>query len=305
MRFTLKQLEYFVAAGETGSITLASERVHISQPSISAAITQIEQEFGFQLFLRHHAQGLSLTPQGAHFLREAKNLLLQAEELNATASALSGRIAGPLTIGCPVTLYPLIVPELIQAFRSRFEEVRIEAVAGNRTELFAGLRRGDIAMALGYDMGVAPDILFEPLADLPPFIFVAAGHPLAGHGTVPLKAMAEEPFLLLDLPFSRDYFLSLFHQQELQPRIIGGFEHMDTIRGLVARGNGFGISNIRPRNTASLDGLPLAYLTMHGPARPLSLGLASLKGMRRTRTADAFATLCRELVDDGRIPGTI
>jgi DNA-binding transcriptional LysR family regulator len=60
-RFAQRQLAYFVAAGEAGGITLASERVHISQPSISAAITQLEHEFGVQLFIRHHAQGLSLT----------------------------------------------------------------------------------------------------------------------------------------------------------------------------------------------------------------------------------------------------
>lgn len=58
MRFTLKQLEYFVAAGEQGSITFASEKVSISQPSISAAISHLEAEFGVQLFIRHHAQGL-------------------------------------------------------------------------------------------------------------------------------------------------------------------------------------------------------------------------------------------------------
>ena len=56
MRYTLRQLEYFIAAGETGSITLASERVHISQPSISTAISHLEQGFGVQLFIRHHAQ---------------------------------------------------------------------------------------------------------------------------------------------------------------------------------------------------------------------------------------------------------
>jgi hypothetical protein len=53
------------AAGETGSITLASERVYISQPSISTAISHLERELGVQLFIRHHAQGLSLTPFSA------------------------------------------------------------------------------------------------------------------------------------------------------------------------------------------------------------------------------------------------
>lgn len=72
MRFTLRQLEYFIAAGETKSITLAAERINISQPSISIAISHLEQEFGVQLFIRHHAQGLSLTPAGRALLQEAK-----------------------------------------------------------------------------------------------------------------------------------------------------------------------------------------------------------------------------------------
>ena len=59
MRFTLKQIAYFVATAETGSITQASERVNISQPSISSAITALEEAYGIQLFIRHHAQGLS------------------------------------------------------------------------------------------------------------------------------------------------------------------------------------------------------------------------------------------------------
>jgi DNA-binding transcriptional LysR family regulator len=303
MRFTLKQIEYFVAAGDSGSITLASERVHISQPSISAAISQLEQEFGFQLFIRHHAQGLSLTPQGAHFLREAKTLLLQAEELNAIASELSSKVTGPLEIGCLVTLYPLLVPELVHSFRDKHKAARVHAVASDQSGIFHKLRRGEISLALSYDMNIPPDVRFEPLADLPPFLFVAANHRFAKRKTVPLTAIAEEPFLLLDLPFSRDYFLSLFHQQGLVPNLAGEFEHMDVIRSLVARGDGYSIGNIRPRNKASLDGRALAYLMIEGPARPLTLGVVSLKDVRRTRTAEAFVELCRELVHNAHIPG--
>ena len=57
-RFTLRQLEYFKAVGELGSIAQASEKVNVSSPSISAAINQLEQEFGLPLFVRQHAQGL-------------------------------------------------------------------------------------------------------------------------------------------------------------------------------------------------------------------------------------------------------
>ncbi|MGE0718746.1 MAG: LysR family transcriptional regulator [Alphaproteobacteria bacterium] len=304
MRFTLRQIEYFVAAAETGSITLASDRVHISQPSISAAVSHLETEFGIQLFIRHHAQGLSLTPQGTRFLREAKTLLLQAHELQGVASELSSKVTGPVRIGCLVTLYPLLVPEVVHAFRTRHDRASIHAVAGDQSTLFEHLRRGEIAAALSYDMNLPGDMEVERLVDLPPFAFVAAGHRLAKRRSVPLAALAAEPFLLLDLPLSRDYFLSLFHQAGLTPEIGGAFEHMDVIRSLVARGDGFGLANIRPKNRASLDGRPLAYLALDGQPRALALGIVFVKGMLRTRSTEAFVELCRELVREGRIPGT-
>lgn len=95
MRFTLRQLEYFIAAGQTGSITLASERIHISQPSISTAIAHLERELSVQLFVRHHAQGLTLTPIGREVLREAKALVEQAEGLYTLASEAGDRCGGP------------------------------------------------------------------------------------------------------------------------------------------------------------------------------------------------------------------
>src|SRR5215470_8545344 len=92
--FTLKQLRYFVAVAETGSITEAGKRLYISQPSVSAAIAELEQRFGVDLFIRHHAQGLSLTPAGARLYKDAKNLLDQAEELRQGAVGLGQALEG-------------------------------------------------------------------------------------------------------------------------------------------------------------------------------------------------------------------
>jgi DNA-binding transcriptional LysR family regulator len=304
MRFTLKQLEYFVAAGERGSITFASDKVNISQPSISAAISHLESEFGVQLFIRHHAQGLSLTPEGVRLLRDARALLRQADELQSVAGELSDQVTGPLAIGCLVTVYPLLVPELVHSFRKRFASARVHAVASDQSGLIDRLRSGEITIAVTYNLSIPTDMEFEPLAQLPPFVFVAASHPLARHRSVSLKTVAAEPFLLLDLPFSREYFLALFHQVGVAPRMAGRFEHMDVIRSLVARGDGFGMGNIKPKTRASLDGRRLAYLDLQEKFAPLVLGIASVKGMRHTRRAQAFIELCRELVRVGQVPGT-
>lgn len=99
MRFTLKQLSYFIAAGETGSVTRAAERVNISQPSVSAAIAHLETEFGVQLFVRQHAQGLALTPAGKRLLKAAKSSLDAAHALYTVASDTTSLVTGQISVG--------------------------------------------------------------------------------------------------------------------------------------------------------------------------------------------------------------
>ncbi|STV72363.1 transcriptional regulator [Klebsiella michiganensis] len=86
-RFTLKQLKYFVTVVETESIAEASRQLHIAQPSISIAIKNLESTFDQQLFIRHHAQGVSLTSSGRRFYDKAKELLRLSYEFEQNSRA--------------------------------------------------------------------------------------------------------------------------------------------------------------------------------------------------------------------------
>ena len=103
LRYTLRQLEYFVAVGEEGSIVRASRKVNVSSPSISAAITQLEEEFGLRLFVRKHAHGLILTQPGRQFMVQARRVLHEATAMNRLADELSGNVQGLLKVGCLLT----------------------------------------------------------------------------------------------------------------------------------------------------------------------------------------------------------
>jgi DNA-binding transcriptional LysR family regulator len=116
LRFTLRQLEYLVAVGEAGTIAEAAHRLNVSSPSISAAISQLEAEFGVQLFVRKPAHGLSLSAAGRLFLNEAKLLLRQGHNLYNVAHELQHELSGTLSVGCMVTLAPVMAPELCKSF---------------------------------------------------------------------------------------------------------------------------------------------------------------------------------------------
>lgn len=303
MRFTFRQLEYFVAVGETGGITAASERINISPPTISAAISQLEAEFGFQLFVRQHAQGLSLTPAGERFLMEAKALLAQASELGGLAKELADSVAGPIKVGCLVTIAAMVVPELCHGFMERHSAVQVEVSEDHPAELLEKLRRAEIAVALTYDLQIPEDIDFEPLVELPPYALFPAAHPLADRPHLDLSQLAEQPLILLDLPLSREYFMSLFFQDRLRPTIYSRSAHLEVIRTLVANGYGYSLLNVCPKNMHALDGKPLASVPLAADYRAMVMGLASLRRYRKPRAVQAFEAYCRERISNRAVPG--
>ncbi len=303
MRFTLRQLEYFVAAAEAGSITEAALNIPVAQSSVSAAIAQLETGLGVQLFIRHHAQGITPTAEGRQFAVKARSLLREADELERFASELTAELSGTLNLGCLVTLAPLIAPHLGKGFRDRHAAVVLEMVEAGQDEIMAGLRSGKLSVALTYDLELTTDITFTPLATLPPFAVLSAEHPLAGKAVLTLDELAKEPLVLLDLSMSRDYFTGLFRAIGAEPSIAHRSMHPEVIRTMVANDFGYTIVNIRPTVSMALDGRPLVTRPIAGSPRPMIMGLARLKELRPTRLVEAFEQHCRAAIAEKTMPG--
>lgn len=302
MRFTLKQLGYFVAAGEANSITIASERVHISQPSISSAISSLELEFGVQLFFRHHAQGLSLTPAGERMLIAARDVLQQAERLHDLADEITSNIAGPLRVGAFRTLAPLIMPELCVEFAEAYPDVNLEIFEDHEAALITKVRKAEIDVAITYEQS-GPDLEFERLAHLLTYVLLPAGHGLANSGSLSLKDLAQQPFILLDLPVSREYFRSLFERQGLSMNIVARSEQPETVRSFVGSGLGFSLLTARPASLTAANGRKLAYVHLDDDVPPMNLGLVTAKNIRKTRAVLAFEEHCRKRITTFAMPG--
>ena len=306
MRFTLRQLSYFVAAGETGSVTRAAEAINISQPSVSSAILHLEEELGVQLFIRQHAQGLVLTPAGKRMLKAAKESLRAAHRLYEVAGEAVGLVSGPLHIGTFHTFAPLILPELWRSFTGLYPGVTLKLTADSEGALMEGLRRAQIDVALTYKSHVSPDMVFHPLAIMPTYVLLAADHPMASGASLSLRDVAGEPFVLLDLAISRQYFLSLFEQSGVVPQIVAECADTSMLRSFVAAGIGFSLMTSRPLNMCAETGRPLAYVPLErigDDAASMTVGLAMLRDMQSTRLLDAFRQHCEATVRTGAIPG--
>lgn len=303
MRFTLRQIEYFIATAEAGSIKLASERISVSQPSISTAISQLEVELGVQLFLRRHAQGLSLTPAGQKLLAQAKSVIEQAQNLYTAASEATGQIRGTLSLGCLLTFAPMVLPEISQGFMAAYPGVKIRPTVADHSMLMTKLERAEIDAALSYNLTIPDGFEFTPLAELPPYAQVAENDPLAGRSEVGLAELAERDLILLNLPHSRDYFLGLFAAAGLTPTVSAQIQHQEVIRTMVSNAYGYALANVRPRNKSALDGRRLVSLPLAGEHRAMHIGLIRVGQASPTRLTGTFEAYCRALISDGYVPG--
>jgi len=292
--YTLKQLRYFVAVAERQNVSTAAQDLHISQPAVSAAIGNLEDQFGVQLLLRHHAKGVSLTSAGRSFLSEAQRLLAHADELSMHARSLGGALEGPLTVGCFVTLSPFYLPQILRGFSETHPRVEVHIVEGAMDTLRDSLISGASEVALMYDLGLSDAIETEHLCHIAPYVLMSKSHPMSSSEAVSLKKIAGEPMVLLDLPHSRDYFHSLFLRLGIEPNVRFRTMSFELVRGIVANSNAYSILNLRPAKDVTYGGEKLVGVPIEEQVKPLPIALAWVRGARLTRRSQAFAEHCRD-----------
>ena len=286
--FTLVQLRYFAAAAELGSMTGAARELLVSQSAISTAVAQLEKELGVQLLLRHHARGLTLTAAGQEFHRELRSYLAHTSELAELARSAGEALVGELTIGCFTTLGPFELPRLLSASERAHPDIRISVVEDEHAMLKQALRDGRCELALMYGYDLDDDIDHVQVGTAAPYVLVGKGHRLAGRKRVALSELSEEPMVLLDLPHSSDYLERLVESAGFRPVVRHRTAGFETVRALVANGLGWSVLNQRPASNTTYDGAEVVPLEIKDKVQPLEIVLASMRGVRLTRRAQAF-----------------
>jgi DNA-binding transcriptional LysR family regulator len=294
VRYTLRQLEYFVAAAETGTLSGAAARCHVSQAGIALAVTDLERALGVQLLLRRKAKGVTLTPAGQRVLADARALLGQAEELQSTAEASGGQLAGRLRMGCYTVLAPFFVPPLLDTFAAEHPLLRLDVVEDAQPELQRLLLDGAIEVALLYDRGLHPDIDHRLVRRLRPYVLLSADHRLARNPQVSLADLADEPLIRLDLP-------PMTQGSEVSAAGRGASAwyrtpNLELVRCLVGRGLGYAVLVQHPQTEVTYDGRRVTALPIADDVPDVSVVLAHPRGAQLTRRAEALGQFCRAIL---------
>ena len=205
---TLRQLDYLRLLAEQGSFSRAAEAAHVTQPTLSAGIQELEKILGSPVVDRARA-GVILTPVGEEALRRAQAILTQAEDLVEAAQSAGAPLVGRFRLGVIPTIAPFLLPKALPKLRARYPKLKLYLREDQTQRLIAALKAGEIdaaLIALPYDISgletarVGDD---ELLAALP------ADHRLANAGAIPPSDLEHDAMILLeDGHCLRDHALS-------------------------------------------------------------------------------------------------
>lgn len=192
----LQKFEAFVTTVETGSFTAAAQKLKYSQSGISRMIGDLEKEWHVCL-LERSKTGVTLTSEGTALLPYAQNLCQAYRQLQLEVDELTGLCTGILRIGTISSIAYHWLPPVIQAFRKQYPGIRYELLLGEYEELAKWLREGRIDMAFMRQFA-GQEWEWQSLAQDELLAVLPEQHPLSRLETVPVEALCQEPFLLLE-----------------------------------------------------------------------------------------------------------
>jgi len=237
---TLRQLQYLKLLAEHGSFSRAAEAAHVTQPTLSAGVRELELTLGSPVVDRART-GVILTPVGEEAVRRAGDILAQAEDLVQAAKSAGQPLSGRFRLGVIPTVAPYLLPKAMPALRRRFPNLQLILREDQTQKLIAGLKAGSLdaaLIALPYDTNgletarVSDD---ELLAVLP------ANHRLIGSGPIaPEQFKGENLILLEDGHCLRDHALSVCSLQPPRADNGVGATSLPTLVQMV--GFGLGVS---------------------------------------------------------------
>ena len=257
----LRQLRYFLVLAEELHFSRAAQRLSISQPPLSVAIRQLEEELGAQLFERTSKE-VRLTAAGKHLRVQAQDIMEQAQRVRQDMRAIADGVQGRIRLGFVGSAIYRGLPEALESFRARHPLVRIDMLELNSAEQIAGLQQERLDLGLLHATRPAPGLQSHTLVSEPFMACLPDSHALAGLRKLQVRQLAGERMVLFSRQVSPDYHQQIWQicqSEGFTPDLHHEVRHWLSVLSMVSLRQGVSLPAAR--------GLPGAGLRAHpGPA---------------------------------------
>jgi len=295
----LYQLRYLIAVAEHGNFTRASEKLFVTQPTLSQQIINLERELGHKLFHRLGRKAV-LTEAGTIFLDRARRILFEADNAAKELQDDPG-LERRIHVGAIPTVAPYLLPPLVALCRERHPNLQINFREDFRPQLVRGVLEGELDLGITAQPVINKQVAIESLMFEPLMLVVGCDHPLAKLEHVVSKDLANETFVLLGNSSSvAEQVQSFCGDHQIDPRIGFRCAQVATVKSFVAIGAGI---SILPRVTrAREDKGVLVYIELAdgSPMREL----VTIRHLQRyqSRGVTQFMKLLHECVQEHLLP---
>ena len=291
MRLTFHQLRLLLAVSREGGVSRAAQRLHLTQPTLSAQLRQLAEQVGLPLFERV-GRKLHLTAAGRVVLDTAARVEQELENLDETLAELRGDVVGRLRLAV-VSTAETFIPRLLGDFRRERPAVEVSLVVLNRDAVIRRLADNLDDLYIMSRPPQAPPVVATPFLSNPLVVVAAAEHPLAGRETLQIEALAAEEFVLRE-PGSgtrqaAEHFFAA-HGLALRPRLELGSN--EAVKQAVAGGLGLSLLSAHALAHAVDEGI--AVLRVEGTPLPTQWQVVYPAGKRLSPLASAFLEFLRE-----------
>lgn len=290
--FTLRQLEFFVAVVEEGTITDAAHRLRVSPGGVSLAMSQLEGMLNVQLTLRHRGRGVAITPAGRWVYEQARAVMEGTEGIRSVAQVIRGELSGPLRVGCFSTLSPWLFPRIAAHFARNHPGIDMHLVEGASNDLQSQLKDGELDVVLLYKNHLLAGVTGVDIIPVRLQLAFAPSHRLAELDEVPLRELENEEAILLGVEPSTGHVEEILRQAGLRPMVRWRSTNVETIRSMVARGLGYTIIMGRPYGDYTYDGLPLVYRRIADDVPQNAVVVAYPEGTTPTAKVRTLVSFC-------------
>lgn len=285
----LRQLRYFVAAAEAGTISRAAERCRVAQPSLSQQIMKLEDELGVVL-LDRLGRGVALTDAGRALLPRARQILAQVQEVESNILADLDHGRGRLAVGAIPTMAPYLVPALVARVRAEAPDCEILVREDLTQNLLEAIADNEIDVAI-MSTPIDHDLVEVEVLGREPLLVVApTEHPLCAGGEIALADLRAQPAVTLhEMHCLGRQITDFCAARRLASNVVCRMTQIDTLLEFVRLG--LGVSLV-PAMVAAHDRDPgRTYLRLKRQTPTRDIALAWRKGRTRPHLARRFAAL--------------
>jgi len=301
----LNNLRFFYYVAEDLSFTSAASKLFVTQSAVWQRVKILEEASNLKLFGNHKGK-IFLTEEGKILLEYARKIFKHDRELDEAISDVKEFKRGTLRLGVPSTTMPTFVSFLVDLYRGKYPNVKVEVSEGNSTELIKSLLDHQTEIALPAKIEDHPDIHFIPHMRETLVLIASPTHRFAKSMVASMTEVAQEPLIVREKgSVIRKTVMELYEENQYTPNIVFESSSNETIKQIVGRGDGISFL-LETTLSKEIERRELIKVPIEGHEIVLDLYVAYLRDTHLSIAAKGYLEVTNESIKSSQgVPGRI